>query len=87
MKIGIKYCGGCNPRYDRTSFFSRIKDEVGYKHQFETAISGELYDVVLVLCGCTSGCADHSMLTAKNDKILILQEKDYNGVINLLESY
>ena len=29
MKIGIKYCGGCNPRYNRTAVVSRLKKDVG----------------------------------------------------------
>ena len=24
MKVGIKYCGGCNPRYDRGEFVSKL---------------------------------------------------------------
>ena len=24
MKVGIKYCGGCNPRYDRAAFVERL---------------------------------------------------------------
>ena len=82
MKIGIKYCGGCNPRYDRTSLISRIKSEVGDKHHFETARSEEFYDTIIVLCGCTSGCADHSMFTARNEKIIVTGEEDYNILIS-----
>lgn len=25
MKIGIKYCGGCNPRYDRNQEVEKLK--------------------------------------------------------------
>ena len=25
MVFGVKYCGGCNPRYNRTSFFDTVK--------------------------------------------------------------
>lgn len=25
MKIGIKYCGGCNPRYDRSHEVDKLK--------------------------------------------------------------
>lgn len=84
MKIGIKYCGGCNPRYDRTSFISRIKGEVGDKHQFETARSEEFYDTIIVLCGCTSGCADHSMFTARNEKIIVTGEEEYLEIMKKL---
>ncbi|QGU95593.1 hypothetical protein GOM49_11260 [Clostridium bovifaecis] len=81
MKIGIKYCGGCNPRYDRGAFFSRLKKEIEEKHEFETAVKGTVYDMVLVLCGCTSCCADHSELEAKEEKILITGEEDYGTLL------
>jgi 4-hydroxybutyrate CoA-transferase len=82
MKIGIKYCGGCNPRYDRTSLLSKLKNEVGHIHQFETASSEVIYDMILVLCGCTSGCADHSMLQARKEKIIVTGEEDYNILLS-----
>lgn len=27
MKVGIKYCGGCNPRYDRVAAVNQLKRE------------------------------------------------------------
>lgn len=28
MKIGIKYCGGCNPRYDRSQEVEKLKKKI-----------------------------------------------------------
>lgn len=78
MKIGIKYCGGCNPRYDRGAFFSRLKKEVEEKNEFEIAVKDTVYDIVIVLCGCTSCCADHSDLEARKEKILVTGEEEYD---------
>ena len=30
MKIGIKYCGGCNPKFDRMAFARRLKEAFGH---------------------------------------------------------
>lgn len=38
MRIGIKYCGGCNPGYDRTDLIKKIKDNVSSSHVFENFI-------------------------------------------------
>lgn len=57
MRIGIKYCGGCNPRYDRVAYVrtlaGRYPDAV-----FSPAEPEQDYDVVLVVCGCSAQCAD-----------------------------
>lgn len=78
MRIGIKYCGGCNPRYDRTSFVEKLIDE--YKSiLFETAKDNVCYDVVIVICGCTSACVNHDKLIGLK-KIIITDENDINKV-------
>ena len=30
MKCGVKFCGGCNPRYDRGAAYREIKDELNH---------------------------------------------------------
>ncbi|MBM6926987.1 hypothetical protein [Pseudoflavonifractor phocaeensis] len=56
MRIGIKYCGGCNPRYDRVAYVQTLACR--YPNAvFEPAEPGRDYDVVLVVCGCSARCA------------------------------
>lgn len=57
MRIGVKYCGGCNPRYDRVALVERIRRE-RQEDTFEGAIPGVCYDQLLVVCGCSAQCAD-----------------------------
>jgi 4-hydroxybutyrate CoA-transferase len=76
MRIGIKYCGGCNPRYDRTSFIRKLMDE--YKSMlFETAKDNVCYDVLIVICGCTSACVNCDKLIGLK-KIIITDENDFS---------
>ena len=63
MRIGVKYCGGCNPRYDRVALVHRLMEERP-EDRFEAAVPGEVYDQLLVVCGCLSQCADLTGLTA-----------------------
>ncbi|MFA9422568.1 MAG: hypothetical protein ACERLG_03260 [Sedimentibacter sp.] len=74
MKIGIKYCGGCNPKYNRTNLLKCLKDEYN-DASFETAKDDVYYDVVIVLCGCSSACANHEKLIGRR-KIIITDEND-----------
>ncbi len=57
MKIGIKFCGGCNPRYDRRLFLEKLKEKL-YWQTFHVASLTEQDDVLLCLCGCKCACAD-----------------------------
>ncbi len=57
MRIGIKYCGGCNPYIDRSLLTRRLAEELR-DHDCSLEffqISG--CDVVIVINGCAVGCA------------------------------
>ena len=71
MRIGIKYCGGCNPTYERTDVVLRIKKNIGTGHNIEIIEQGILYDIVIILCGCSCACASHNDIEAKYEKICI----------------
>lgn len=79
MNIGIKYCGGCNPRYDRGSIVLKLRDKYP-EFNIEVGRENVLYDIVLVLCGCTSCCANHENLQAKYKKLFMKSEKDHINV-------
>lgn len=52
-KCAVKFCGGCNPRYDRGAAYRRIKEETKHAAVFEIAEEGKHYDVLLIIRGCT----------------------------------
>ncbi|WP_315115027.1 hypothetical protein [uncultured Clostridium sp.] len=85
MLIGIKYCGGCNPKYNRQKILSVIKDN--YRNlNIKLAEEDEVYDLVIVLCGCTSCCADHKNLKYKYEKIIVKNENDYSNIVKVIEN-
>jgi len=57
LKIAIKYCGGCNPNYDRVNAVESVKKELNNKVEFADSLE-EYYDIVLVVQGCKNACAD-----------------------------
>ena len=59
VKIGVKYCGGCNPGYDRVALVKQIEESLRGEVEF---VSPENKDVTLVLAveGCSTACADLS---------------------------
>ena len=54
--VGVRYCGGCNPRYDRVAFVERLKALLP-EWRFEAARAGETYGAALIVCGCKTKCA------------------------------
>lgn len=82
MNIGVKYCGGCNPHFDRTNVLNKVKKSLKDDH-FEYANENNTYDIFLVINGCSRVCADHSNLKGKNF-IFINKEEDYLVAIDLI---
>lgn len=62
-RIGVRYCGGCNPRYDRVALVRELESLLS-RETFVPAQEGVPYAAILVVCGCPSRCATVSGLTA-----------------------
>ena len=67
MVFGVKYCGGCNPRYNRTTFFDKVKEVC--------------YDQLIVICGCPSKCADISQIQVTGETFKISEENQLEQLI------
>lgn len=81
MKIGIKYCGGCNPRYDRGSLMSDLRATFGERHLFEVAREEGVYEALIVLGGCTSCCAKHDHLSITGETFFVKGPSDYEALV------
>lgn len=64
MKIGIKYCGGCNSRYDRTKEVEKLKKQFP-QHEFTYQVDTAICDICLLVCGCMTACVSPEGLAAK----------------------
>ena len=52
-RVRIHYCGGCNPRYDRTALVQRLNADFP---SLAFTYDGDA-DLVLAVCGCSVACA------------------------------
>ena len=75
MKCGVKFCGGCNPRYDRGAAFREIKDELT-DIDFVHAEEDDPVDNLLVIGGCTACCASYEQYDVK-DQVFKMWDKDH----------
>jgi hypothetical protein len=64
LSCGIKFCGGCNPRYDRRKAYEEIRGHFEGRLHFGFASEGESYDLLLYMAGCSSRCTDLSAYAA-----------------------
>lgn len=55
MKAAVKFCGGCNPGYDRTEYWESIRDASDGRIEW---VAFEDCDcrAVLLICGCETAC-------------------------------
>ena len=85
MTITVKYCGGCNPRYDRVQMVQALRQrfptfDIGDPHASEA-------DFVLVVCGCPAQCAAHEDLTAPYGKAVVYSEQCFETYMKGLETH
>jgi len=85
LKVGVKYCGGCNPRYERKQFLNRLQKELEKECTFEIAQENTLYDAILVLGGCNSCCADYSKLLYRNEALCVRGSSDYERIFGSIK--
>lgn len=73
MTVGVKFCGGCNPRYNRAAALRALERDFP-QHHFAPAQSVTGPDWLLVLCGCKAACADVSGIRPARDTLLVRDE-------------
>lgn len=66
MKCGVKFCGGCNPRFERGAAYRDIKSSID-KIEFDYANEDEIYDILLVIGGCPSCCASYEQYNVRKN--------------------
>lgn len=84
MDIGIKFCGGCNPRYNRIQCVEKIKAKFP-EHNYVTPKDKKICDIWVIVCGCTRACADSEDLISLKKKFILKSFKDFDMVRDYLE--
>ncbi len=55
-KIGVLFCGGCNPVYNRELLYRQLKQYYETSIHFEFYNESDEYDLLLIINGCSSEC-------------------------------
>jgi hypothetical protein len=73
-RVGLKYCGGCNPHYDRIALAEDLKARLGSEIEWASLEAGDL-DLVLAIEGCKTACADLSPFEGVEVRIITCPEE------------
>lgn len=85
MTCGVKFCGGCNPRYERGEALNSIKEYFAGKVDFVIAEEGRTYDFLLIIGGCTNCCASYKQYDWKTEIVKLWDEEHLPSVIETIE--
>jgi hypothetical protein len=55
-KIGVKYCGGCNPTYERVEMIHQVQSSLGDRFHF-LSFEQQGLNGLLLINGCPRSCA------------------------------
>ncbi len=73
-RVGVKYCGGCNPNYDRVRrveiLTGALKDRVEFVSYDEVP-----FDLLLIVNGCSRACADKEKVRVLCANSIIIEDE------------
>ena len=61
-KVGLRYCGGCNPCFDRLEVVGRILEAAAGRIPWSLREEEEC-SLLLIVNGCDRGCAEEEIRT------------------------
>ena len=86
MVIAVKYCGGCNPRYDRVKFVQDLQEEFPECGFYDAEEPNP--DFVIVVCGCPVPCVSHVHINGRFGKFVVTSLDDREPLTeNLREAF
>ena len=57
LRVRIKYCGGCNPNYNRVALVEEMKARLSGTVEWASS-DADPCDLVVAVHGCETACAD-----------------------------
>ena len=80
LSCGVRFCGGCNPRYERGGALESLKAEFKGRVNFEIAEENAEYDLLLVIGGCTNCCASYEGYVSRLATLKMWDEACLEGI-------
>ena len=83
-KIAVRYCGGCNPSYQRGASVRGLQKRFPHLQllNFEPT---DVYRAVLIVCGCSARCAGQADLPVDIPRLVMAAQEDIERAAEFLE--
>lgn len=81
----VKFCGGCNPKYNRKGVFEKIKTKFKNSIYFSANHENLLYDGLVLICGCERCCTNYDNIRFKTMILIITDSVQLEETIRILE--
>jgi hypothetical protein len=79
-KVALKYCGGCDPGFDRVALFTKIRAAAGDSIEW-VSVDDQGFDTVLLIAGCDRACPEQNPEISLYRVISITHDRLDAGVI------
>jgi len=79
-KVGIKYCGGCNPTYERVEIIQGVKSHFRDQLLFTRHEEKDI-DVLIIVNGCSRACAAQNLNQAEVPRYSVTEENDFENLM------
>ena len=83
-RVGVKYCGGCNPSYERVEMVQEVQSLLKDRFIFSTYDQQDS-DIMLFVCGCPRACANKNSSHPEDPSRSMIGESDFGSLIDWLE--
>jgi hypothetical protein len=83
-RVGIRYCGGCNPSYERVEMIQQVESSLKDRFIFSVNDQQDL-DIMVFVCGCPRACANKNSNHPEVPSRSIIGESDFKSLIDWLE--
>jgi hypothetical protein len=83
--VGVKFCGGCNPKHERGKALDAVRERIGGHVRFAYAEEGRRYDLLLYIAGCVNRCTALGAYSAEKGIVSLWEESQTASVCAQIE--
>lgn len=73
IRVALKYCGGCDPAYDRVAYQEQIADAAAGNIEW-VSIEAPPFEAVLVINGCARACKEKDLESEHQWRIISVRD-------------
>jgi hypothetical protein len=73
-QIAVKFCGGCDPAYDRVEYLESIKTAAGDRLDW-VSFDSSAFETLLIINGCEKACPEKELTKELGRPVISLTNK------------